>query len=106
MTTPAVHEMESNHRVVVDSEVPAKRIYRANTSFVAVHFNQAGKGRIVFLPKGAMLDLIGPSSCVPGGSEVAFEKSAYNVFEIDLTARSTLIYEPNRAKRRPMAACA
>jgi hypothetical protein len=81
-------------------------MYRTKTSFVAVHFDQAGKGRIVFLPEGAMLRIVGPSSCLREAFEVMFEKELYNVFEIDLVARSTLISEPIRAKSRVIAACA
>jgi len=53
-----------------------------------------------------MLRVIGPSYCVPEGFEVMFEHRRYNIFEIDLMARSTLIYEPIRAKRRAMAVSA
>jgi hypothetical protein len=98
MTTHIVSSM-----AFVSPDAPA---YRTKTSFVAVHFDECGKGRIVFLPKGATLQVIGRSSCLPTGFEVVFEKCSYNVFEIDLTARSMLICESRRAKRRPMAACA
>jgi hypothetical protein len=82
------------------------RAYRTKTSFVAVHFDDAGKGRIVFLPYGATLRVIGPSSLLPDGFEVKFEDLVYNVFEIDLVARSILISEPTRPKGRGMAVCA
>ena len=88
------------------SNYPAARTYRTKTSFVAVHFDQAGKGRIVFLPEGAMLRVVGLSSSLRKAFEVMFENELYNVFEIDLVARSTLIYEPIRAKSRAIAACA
>jgi hypothetical protein len=86
-----------------ESDVPAKRTYRTTTSFVAVHFDQAGHGRIVFLPFGAMLHVIGRSSCLPEGFEVAVEHLHYNVFEIDLLMRSTPICEPIQAQRRAQA---
>jgi len=52
-----------------------------------------------------MLRGIGPSSCLREAFEVRFENELYNVFEIDLVARSVLICEPMEAKRRAIAAC-
>ncbi len=89
-----------------EGKTAARQAYRTNASFVAVHFDQAGKGRIVFLPKDAMLSVIGPSSCLPEGFEVLFEEQIYNVFGIDLSSRSTQIIEPIRAKGRAASACA
>jgi hypothetical protein len=89
-----------------DSNAPSSRAYRTKTSFVAVHFDNAGKGRIVFIPFGATLRVIGPSSLLPDGFEVQFEHSTYNVFDIDLVARSVLISESTQAKGRTMAVCA
>ena len=77
--------------------------YRTKTSFVAVSFDQAGRGRIVFLPFGAVLRVVGPSSVLPEGFEVTFERRLYNVFEIDLVTRSILISE---APPRARAVCA
>jgi len=87
-------------------EDPASLVYRTKTSCVAVDFDEAGKGRIVFLPGGASLHVIGPSSCLPGGFEVMFDDGLYNIFEIDLLARSSPICEPNRRKGRAAEACA
>jgi hypothetical protein len=95
---PCVHSDVNN--------APAKRAYRTKTSFVAVHFDETGKGRILFLPAGATLRVIGPSSCLREALEVMFESRIYNVFEIDLVARSIMISEPTRSKRRALAACA
>lgn len=89
-----------------ESNAPLTRAYRAKTSLVAVHFDEVGKGRIVFIPFGATLRVIGPSSLLPDGFEVQFEHSIYNVFETDLLARSVLISEPTRAKWRTLAVCA
>jgi|ERR1700685_2502813 hypothetical protein len=89
-----------------ESKARATRAYCTKTSFVAVHFDEVGKGRIVFLPDGAMLRVIGPSSCLPEGFEVMFENQRYNVFGIDLFARSSLIREPIQPKAHAMAACA
>jgi hypothetical protein len=82
------------------------RAYRTQTSFVAVHFEEPGKGRIVFLPNGAALRVIGPSSLLPEGVEVEFEHRIYNVFKTDLVARSVPILEPTRPKGRTKIACA
>jgi hypothetical protein len=82
----------------------ATRAYLTNTSFVAVHFNEAGKGRIMFLEKGSMLRIVGPSSCLREGFEVTFERRIHHVFEIDLMTRCTLIFETVKGKRRAMAA--
>jgi hypothetical protein len=80
--------------------------YRTTTSFVAVHFDEAGKGQIVFLPCGVALRVIGPSSSLPAGWEVMLENRLYNVFDEDLLARSSPICEPIRAKDRAIRACA
>jgi len=107
MTTPVVSATSMFSCAICDeSAAAATRAYRTKTSFVAVHFDQAGKGRIVFLPFGAMLRVIGPSSCLPEGFEVMFENQIYNVFEVDLTARCGLIHEPVRMQDRAVAACA
>jgi hypothetical protein len=84
---------------------PARRAYRTKTPFAAVHFDQAGKGQIVFLLEGAMLRVIGPSSCLRRGFEVTYERRAYNIFEIDLVARSTLICEPISSERTGRSVC-
>jgi hypothetical protein len=88
------------------SEAQLAPRYCTKTSFVAVHFDEAGKGRIVFLPNGATLRVTGPSSCLTGGFEVMFENRRYNIFEADLLARSIPICEPTRANGRAVGACA
>jgi hypothetical protein len=65
------------------SEAPATRAYRLAKSFAAVHFEHAAKGRIVFLPAGAELRVIG-SSCLCGCFEIMFENQLYNMFKVDL----------------------
>src|ERR1700722_3828282 len=79
-----------------EKDAPAKRAYRTTTSFVAVHFNEAGKGRIAVIPNGATLQVIGRSSGLPEGFEVMFDKRLYHVFKIDLLARSSRLYAPIR----------
>jgi hypothetical protein len=83
-------------------ETPATRAYRLRESLAAVRYDPTGKGRIVFLPQGAELRLIGGSrlgECF----EVMHETQLYNVFKVDLLGpRSTPI------QRLPIqaAACA
>src|ERR1700674_389123 len=79
MATPAASSMA--FLPVVSSAKGAARVTRAyltKTAFVAVHFDEPGKGRITFLPKGGMLRIIGPSSCLFAGFEVMFEKRIYH----------------------------
>ena len=105
MTTPVVSSTAFVPGVIsTESNVPARRTYRTTTSFVAVHFDETGKGRIVFLPFGATLHVIGRSSCLPAGFEVEFEHKHYNVFEIDVLVRATPICEPIRVNRHAVAA--
>jgi hypothetical protein len=64
-------------------ENPAARVYRTRKSFPAVHFEQAAKGQIVFLPGGTELSVVGPSS-LAGCFEVLCQKRLYNMFQVDL----------------------
>jgi hypothetical protein len=68
---------------IENREAPATRAYRLTKPFAAVHFEPAGKGRIVVLPEGAELRVNGPSSLC-GCFEVMFENQLYNMFKIDL----------------------
>ena len=108
MTAEAVVSLKAALRCATsdESNSASTRAYRTKTSFVAVHFDEAGKGQIVFLPYAATLRVIGPSSLLPDGFEVKFEHLICNVFETDLVARSIPISEPTRAKGRTMAVCA
>lgn len=87
-----------------DINTSALRAYRSKTSFVAAHFDEAGKGRIDFLPQGAIFQVVGPSTCLPQGFEVVFEQRHYHVFEIDVLVRSSPTCATIRAKRRAAAA--
>jgi hypothetical protein len=105
MTTPAESSTAFLPAVTsYERDVPAERTYRTSASVVAVHFDGAGKGRIVFLPFGAVLHIMGRSSCLPEGFEVVFEHRRYNVFEFDVLVRSTPIRKPMRTKCRAVAA--
>jgi hypothetical protein len=83
-----------------------RQAYRTKQSFVAVHFDSAGKGEIGFLPEGAILRIIGPSSRLGEGFEVMFEEQVYNIFKVDLFGRCSLVFEPRRGRSRAVAACA
>ena len=94
MAAPVVSSMEFLPVVSSAKISPTgTRAYLTKKAFVAVHFDEAGKGRIIFLQGGSMLRTIGPSFCLLSGTEVMFEKQIYHVFEIDLITRSTLILE-------------
>ena len=67
-----------------DQALLATRVFRLRKSLAAVHFEQPGRGRIKFLPKGAKLSVIGSSACLSEGIEVMYEKQVYNVFIADL----------------------
>jgi hypothetical protein len=64
-------------------ENPAARVYRTRKSFPAVHFELGAKGQIVFLPGGAELSVVGPSS-LAGCFEVLCQERLYNMFRVDL----------------------
>ena len=104
MTTPSAYSVpiprdrESNPCI--------RQSYRTMRSFVAVHFDLAGKGEIVFLPEGAILRIVGPSSCLREGFEVMFEERVYNIFKVDLLARCRQMIAPTRAEDRSVVACA
>lgn len=76
--------MTRSSALAVSSEVSARRIYRIRKRLAAVRFEQTGKGKIVFLPEGAELRLIGPSFCWRQGFEVIYQKQLYNIFKADL----------------------
>src|ERR1700735_5667979 len=100
MTNPVVSSMAFVPAAPNDeNDAPAKRAYRTKTSFVAVYFDQTGKGRIVFLPYRAVFNVIGPSSCLPEGFEVVFRHEHHHVFAVDVLERSTPICEPIETKR-------
>jgi hypothetical protein len=107
MTTPVVSSTPMLFSATCDESLAlAIRAYRTKTSLVAVCFPQPGKGQIVFLPEGAMLRVIGRSPCLPEGFEIMFESQVYNVFGVDLVARSRLIHEQIRTRGSAAAACA
>jgi hypothetical protein len=78
--------------------------YRTEKPCVALRFKPEGKTAIVFLPQGAIVRVIQPSSCVREGFEVVFEEEVYNVFKVDLLTRCGKIVEPRRARSRTAVA--
>jgi hypothetical protein len=77
------------------NDVAATRVYRISKCFAAVHFEETGKGRIVFLPRGAKLSVVGASSCLCEGFEVMYEKQFYNIFNADLLGPWSTPIEPS-----------
>ena len=90
------------------SERPNARAYRLRKSFAAVHFEAAGKGRIIFLPEGAEVRVVGPSSLAKC-CEIMFENRLYNMFKADLLgiwASPTKSSPLQPAKALAVGACA
>jgi hypothetical protein len=96
MTTPIGYSVAITRHTEITASIG--QAYRTKTSFVAVHFDPAGKGEIIFLPEGVVLRVIGTSSCLREGFEVVFGKQVYNVFEVDLFARCSQLFEPTRSR--------
>jgi|SRR5579872_2481452 len=63
--------------------LPANRVYRLKKEFMAVQFERSGKGKIVLLPKGAKLEIVG-FSCLSECFEVVWRSLRCSVFEVDL----------------------
>jgi hypothetical protein len=84
-------------------------VYRIERSMAAVHFGMAPKGRIVFLPKGAELYVVGPSP-MAGCQEVLCGDRLYNVFSADLLGAWSVPIRPRRRNPVPslqsVAVCA
>ncbi len=76
-------------------EAQASAVYRTRKCFAVVHFEHAGKGRIVFLQEGAELRLIGPS-CLSECFEVAHGNQLYNIFKVDLLGSWSAQIKPSR----------
>jgi hypothetical protein len=83
------------------SAARATRMYRLGKPFAAVHFEPVGKGRIVFLPEGAEVHVIG-SSRLCECFEVMFEAQLYNMFKVDLLGPWSTLIKPNPIKPDPI----
>lgn len=78
------------------SEGRGEEAYRLAKSFATVQFDQAAKGRIVYLQEGAELRVVGLSR-VEGCLEVLCKGQIYSMFEIDLLGPWS-----QRIERRPL----
>jgi hypothetical protein len=90
------------------AEAAAPLVYRLRKSFAAVHFEPSGKGRIVILPEGAVLKVVG-SSRLPRCCEVLRENQLYNIFEADLFGLWSMRVKKRSVRpvlARAVAACA
>jgi hypothetical protein len=67
-----------------ESKLPATRLYRINKSFAVVHLEETGQRRIVFLPQGGEVRLVGWSRCLGEGFEVEYKMQIYSIFKADL----------------------
>jgi hypothetical protein len=106
MTTPVVPSTAMVPRVPsAEINAPVTQAYCTQTSFVALHFDQAGKGKILFLPKGAILRPCWPVFLPARGFRSYVRGPLYNVFEIDLLTRSLPIGDAVRARGRAVEAC-
>jgi hypothetical protein len=91
-------------------QAPATRMYRLRKSFAVVHFEQTGKGRVVFLPAGAELRVTESSSCLCECCEVMYDGQLYNIFIRDLLGpwsnpiESSLIESTGSNATRPIRA--
>jgi hypothetical protein len=88
---------------------PAQRVYRLRKRFAVVQFDLQAKGRIVFLPEGAELRLIGGSSRLCKGFEVVCKNEIYNIFQADLLGPWSMPLKNSRRAvphAKAMGACA
>jgi hypothetical protein len=84
--------------------LPANRVYLLKRPFMAIHFENGGKGQIVLLQKGAELRIVG-FSCLCECFEVMWEGGIYSVFQVDLLESWPSPTEPVRTSA-VAAACA
>jgi hypothetical protein len=68
---------------IENGQAEAPRIYHLRKSFAVVQFEETGRGRIVFLPEGADLRIVGPSR-LDKCYEVVCDNQRYNIFKEDL----------------------
>lgn len=92
MTAPVAYSVTAPRQAKITASIG--QAYRTKKSFVSVHFDPSGKGEILFLPEGVTLRVVAPSACLREGFEVMFGEQSHNVFEIDLLARCSQLFEP------------
>ncbi len=65
------------------SKTPVPQVYWTKKTFAVVHFEPTGKGRIVVLPEGAEVRIVGPSR-IGKCFEIVFDDQLFNIFRVDL----------------------
>jgi hypothetical protein len=83
------------------NEEQAPRVYRIGKSFATVDFDVSAKGRIVFLPEGSELCIVGASR-LAGCFEVLCQERLYNIFKADLMGPSCALVKRNVIKLAPL----
>jgi hypothetical protein len=86
------------------SKTRVTQVYRTKKSFAVVRFEPTGKGRIVVLPEGAEVRIVGPSQ-IGKCFEVMFDDQLYNMFRVDLLGPWATQIKPIPGLRA-VAACA
>jgi len=64
---------------------PGPQQYRLRKCLSVVQFDQTAKGRVVFLPEGTELCVVGPSR-LRGCLEVLRGRQLYNIFKVDFAS--------------------
>src|ERR1700722_15570491 len=82
--------------------LPATRLYRISKSFAVVNLEQTGQGRIVFLPQGVELRVVGWSPCLGEGFEVEYKMQLYSIFKADLLGPWSNPIESNPMRSNPI----
>jgi hypothetical protein len=75
------------------------RTYRLRKCFAAVQFDAEAKGRIVFVPEGAEVSVVG-SSRLGGCLEVLWGCQRYSMFQVDLLGPWSAPMESKPARSR------
>jgi hypothetical protein len=86
--------------VLNESPDQAQQWYRLRKCLAAVQFDRAQRGRIVFLPEGAELCVMGSSRLV-GCLEVLCGRQRYSLFQVDLLGPWSTPVVSDAAESRP-----
>lgn len=87
-------------RLAPSNENQGSRVYRLRKRFAVVQFDAEARGRIVFLPEGAELRLIG-ASCLSGLLEVLCQDDCYHIFQVDLLGPWSVPIKSQARELRP-----
>jgi hypothetical protein len=91
-----------------NGDADAPKMYRLRKGFAVVQFEADQKGRIVFLPEGAELDVVGPST-LRKCFEVVSKNQRYNIFQEDLLGPWSIQIKHNRGglpRAKALGVCA